>query len=79
MRKIGIASTADVGRSLGVTRQTASRYLHLAEDRRLIKKVYERKDTKLYAAPSMDFKKEKTVTEINRESNEAFRKYKVKD
>ena len=76
----GLASTADVARKIGTSRPTASKYLKKAEEKGLVAEVYTRKETKIYSSKSMEIKKRiKTPLEINKETEEAFKKYEVID
>lgn len=76
----GLASTADVARKIGTSRPTASKYLKKAEEKGLVAEAYSRKDTKIYSLKSMEIKKRiKTPLEINKETEEAFKKYEVID
>lgn len=80
LEDVGLASTADVARKIGTSRQTASKYLKKAEEKGIVKKVYSRKDTKLFSLKSIELKnKSKTPLEINEEIEEAFEKYEVLD
>ncbi len=79
IEKINIGSTADVGRDLKVSRQTASKYLSKAEELGLVEKIYEREDTKLYAKKDFIQKGSKSITEIEKETRELFKKYPVID
>jgi len=79
LERLGLASTADIGREMGVSRQTASKYLEEAKEDGLVENVYMRKDTKLYAKKGLMREGTKPVSKIIKDVEEAFKKYPVID